>query len=155
MLRNPSLWQYVLATTSLRSRRTQPFINVAVASSQVGNLDSCSQLRVILKENTSPEAEQARSKGSNVLFLHLGKTPQPNKTYGFFIQIRHFEANLILAKTSKRLGVYPIVEEKCVCKSQAFWANSGGVLGSAVPRTACLLAPSVARCLLSPSSSGP
>lgn len=101
---------------------------MAVAS-QVGNLDLCSQLGVIPKENTSPEAEQARSKGSNVLFLHLGKTPQPNKTCGFFIQIGPFDANLILAQASKRFGVYSVVEEKCVCKSQAFWGTGGGVLG--------------------------
>ena len=93
-----------MAAASPRSGRTQPFIAVAVAS-EVGNLDSCSQLRVIPKENTSPEAEQAMAKGPSVLFLHLGKTPQPKKTYRFFIDVGPFDANLILAKASERFRV--------------------------------------------------
>lgn len=57
-----------------------------------------SNLKVVPKGNIVPEAEGEGSKGSNVLVLHLGKTPQPTKTNGVLIQMGPIIADLVFAK---------------------------------------------------------
>lgn len=57
-----------------------------------------SNLKVVPKGNIVPEAEGEGSKGSNVLVLHLGKTPQPTKTNGVLIQTGPIGADLVFAK---------------------------------------------------------
>lgn len=138
MLRN-CLWRQVLAISSLKRRRTLTLGNYGVAvASQVGNLDLCFQLRVIPEENAFPEAGE-RSKGSNGLLLHLGKTPQPSKPMGFSFKLDPLVQILFLQK----LKVFSIMEKGVCLQMSSIWRNIVVFLGSVVPRAAglqfCLL----------------
>lgn len=97
------VWKVILVTTSLRSRKTQPFRTTKVPS-QVGSLDLCSEFRVFPKENTPPEDEPSRSKGSNVLFLHPAKCHSQTKPVEIRFELDSSRQISFLQKLPKGLG---------------------------------------------------